>query len=47
MPSLVDAAMAVGVCANEDGELLPKAFETVEDLAEGLNLMAVYGTTWG
>ena len=41
--SLVDAARAVGVCTGEDGELLPKAFETVEDLAEGLNLMAVYG----
>ncbi len=35
--------MAVWVCAGEDGELLPKAFETVKDLAEGLNLMAVYG----
>ena len=34
-PSLVDAAMAVGVCAGEDRELLPKAFEKVEDLGRG------------
>ncbi len=34
-PSLVDAAMAVGVCAGEDRELLPKAFETVKDLGRG------------
>jgi hypothetical protein len=43
MGSLVDAAHAVGVCAGKNGELLPKAFESNKDLAEGINLMAVYG----
>ena len=42
-PSLIDAAKAVGVCAGEGGELLPRSFATKEDLADAINLLAVYG----
>ena len=38
-PTVDDAALAVGVCA---GNQLPVALNTTKDLAEGLNLMAVY-----